>query len=282
MLESIKSLNPSDMAIMRNYVTMQDDMQYKGLADGTVQCNVTHQHLERQIVELRLDLHSTIGAIKEKLSKHAGTGPAYMTLILKSGGQMIAVMDDDSKMLGFYGCQSGMEIHIRDGDPNSKAAGGWLENVNLVKKYRMSEEDYDTREQTVRAYKKKMLAEDPNWKPQCQMDGPAAPPKPPPPPSGPESVEGLAVGNRCEVQPGARRGAIMFLGEVEGLAGGGHWVGVKFDEPVGKSDGTCKGKRFFECVPTYGAFTRGRNVTAGDFPEVDPFADLEDSDDDEL
>ena len=43
----------------------------------------------------------------------------------------------------------------------------------------------------------------------------------------------MKVGNRCEVNPGARRGEIMYLGEVKELLPG-HWVGVKFDEPLGK------------------------------------------------
>jgi Ubiquitin-like domain len=46
-------------------------------------------------------------------------------------------------MLGFYGVESGMEIHVVDADPFSMSRGGGLEDVSLVKKYRMSEEDYD-------------------------------------------------------------------------------------------------------------------------------------------
>lgn len=42
----------------------------------------------------------------------------------------------------------------------------------------------------------------------CQADGP---------PPGKESVEGMEVGQRCEVQPGGRRGIVEFIGEVEGL-----------------------------------------------------------------
>jgi tubulin-folding cofactor B len=270
--ESVRNLGTDDMAEMRRYITMQDHLQYTQLAAGTVQCNITHQHLQRQIVELRLDLSSTIADVKFKLSKHAGTTPNFMTLILKQGGTAIAVMDDDSKMLGFYGVQSGMEIHIRDSDPNSKAAGGWLENVNLVKKYMISEEDYEACPNTVRRYKRDKLAEDPDWKPACQMaDAKAAPPKQVIP-SGPETVEGMTVGDRCEVQPGARRGQVMFVGEVEGLVGGGHWVGVKFDEPVGNNDGCVRGKQIFQCEPKFGGLVRGRNVAVGDFPEVDEFA----------
>jgi Ubiquitin-like domain len=55
----------------------------------------------------------------------------------------IAKLNDDSKMLGFYGVESGMEIHVVDADPFSMSRGGGLEDVSLVKKYRMSEEDYD-------------------------------------------------------------------------------------------------------------------------------------------
>ena len=38
-----------------------------------------------------------------------------------------------------------------------------------------------------------------------------------------ESVEGLAVGQRCQVNPGERRGEIKFIGEVPQLKGG-YWV----------------------------------------------------------
>lgn len=37
------------------------------------------------------------------------------------------------------------------------------------------------------------------------------------PPPGKESVEGIKVQQRCEVQPGGRRGVVEFVGEVEGL-----------------------------------------------------------------
>jgi tubulin-folding cofactor B len=52
----------------------------------------------------------------------------------------------------------------------------------------------------------------------------------------------------------------------------GFWVGVRFDEPVGKNDGSVGGVRFFDAPAGYGGMIRPSCVTTGDFPEVDEFA----------
>lgn len=278
---AVRHMGKGQKAILRNYICGADHLEYTQLKDGWVQLNVTHSNLRQQILQQRLSCHSTILEIKEKLHHHCGTGPAFMELHLKASSvglnTTVAVMTDDSKKLGFYSPQNGMTIHIVDKDPNSLAKTGWLENVNLVKKYEISETDYDKRENTVRSYKKKMLAKDPNWKPKCRMDVPGKENVPAP---GAETVEGIEVGNRCEVQPGARRGLVMYVGESKGAGlGKGHWVGVQFDEPLGKHNGFIMGTKYFECPEKHGSMIRGKNVAVGDYPEVDPFADLSDSED---
>lgn len=79
---------------------------------------------------------------------------------------------------------------------------------------------------------------------------------------GPISVENIEVGMRCEVQPGGRQGSVQYVGEVPNLGGGGYWIGVRFDEPVGKTDGLIKGHRYFEAGPGCGGFVRSRPTSA--------------------
>ena len=100
---------------------------------------------------------------------------------------------------------------------------------------------------------------------------------------GPNSVSGMEVGQRCEVQPGSRRGVVKFVGEIPGLSGGGFWIGISFDEPVGKTDGTVnfgggRTKRYFDAMPKHGSFVRGKNLQVGDFPERDIFDDSDEED----
>nr|4B6M_A Chain A, TUBULIN-SPECIFIC CHAPERONE, PUTATIVE [Trypanosoma brucei]4B6M_B Chain B, TUBULIN-SPECIFIC CHAPERONE, PUTATIVE [Trypanosoma brucei] len=78
-------------------------------------------------------------------------------------------------------------------------------------------------------------------------------------------METIHVGDRCLCRPGDRLGSVRFVGRVASLKPG-YWVGVEFDEPVGKGDGTVKGTRVFQCQPNYGGFLRPDQVEVGDFP----------------
>lgn len=46
----------------------------------------------------------------------------------------------------------------------------------------------------------------------------------------------IKVGDRCQVEPGEKRGVVKFVGSAEAL-GPGFWVGIQYDEPLGKHDG---------------------------------------------
>jgi tubulin-folding cofactor B len=99
---------------------------------------------------------------------------------------------------------------------------------------------------------------------------------------GPESVEGISLEMRCQVEPGCRRGKIGFVGEIPELPDNGNWVGVILDEPGGQNDGSVKGVMYMPATPgpRYGVFCRPNKVQVGDFPELDDL--LDDSSEDEL
>lgn len=183
-------------------------------------------------------------------------------------------MSDNNRKLGFYSVLSGMEIHIVDSDPFSLSRNGGLTDVSLVQKYTISEEAYDNRKGTVRDFIRQKKKEDPNYKVKKTTSTPSTEERVIP---GPESVEGITVGQRCEVMPGARRGTIRFVGEVAEITAGGHWVGVELDEPLGHNNGNVKGNQVFTCPTNCGAFVRGKHIAVGDFPVRDIF----DEDDDE-
>lgn len=201
---------------------------------------------------------------------------------------------EDGKTLGAYNPKDHDLIRVIDHDPDSVAANGGLDDVSQVKKYEMSEEEYNKRPNTYRAWKAEQLKKDPNWSPPWLKKAKEEKKKP----SGPiETLEAVSarikVGDRCECSPGSRRGEVKYVGYVgvnttssntndsEAKTEDGDssavelpqvWIGVAFDEPVGKNDGTAKGKRYFTCQKGYGAFLKPEGVKVGDYPVLDPFA----------
>jgi tubulin-folding cofactor B len=272
----------------RDYVTANDENRFAHQGDGYIRLDITHSNLDQRWHDILVWPDMTVFELKEKLYRHCGSHVTFVDLYLRrgTGTSNTVYLADENKTLGYYGAQNGMHLHMVDNDPNSLSAGGWLENTDLVKKYEISEEDYDAREKTIRAYKKQMLAKDPTFKfgkkehtekrPEIDMT---------------PYVEGA----RCEVNSGGRRGTVKFVGELgetvkdeEGVVtkvmGGTYgkdpiiFVGIQLDEPTGHNDGHHHGARYFECPPKYGLFAKPENVSIGDFPELDPFADLESDD----
>lgn len=93
----------------------------------------------------------TIEGLKLKLCFHCGSNASAMILQLKDhSGSLRAVLDDDTKKLGYYAPQNGYLLHVIDTDPTSASANGWLEDTSKVAKYMMSDADYSKREGTYR------------------------------------------------------------------------------------------------------------------------------------
>merc|ERR1719456_2231170 len=86
----------------------------------------------------------------------------HLTL-LDHNGQVVADMINDDLKLGYFSPQDGWTIHITDLDPHSLAANGGLEDVSLVKKYEISDDDYNKREDNFRKWREQKKAADPSW-----------------------------------------------------------------------------------------------------------------------
>lgn len=248
-------------------------------ADTTVLINISHSNLKATFVEIRLDKHMTIQEILEKLRRHTGSSVEDVVLqLFNNAHQLVCVLDDYDRKFGYYSPEDGYGIHMMDTNPHSISANGWLENVNLVKKYEISEEDYNKRRDSVRAWMNTMKAKDPTWTIQKEMmrrkdPNWVAPEEIYDPEHQAEEASKIKVGDRCEVLPGGRRGEVKYVGKIPQLKLG-FWVGVALDEPVGINDGSCQGKdsvpkRYFDCLgPKYGTFARPVNVNVGDFPDL--------------
>lgn len=158
-------------------------------------------------------------------------------------------------------------IHVADTNPDSEAAKLEAANGDTAESYDMTEEEYAQRGDTVL-----------QWKKQNQLgrfDPAADAEKARKLAEDAEKVATFTVGDRCRVIniEGERRGTVKFLGVITMLDPEAPWVGIEFDEPVGKNDGSINGQRFFEARAKHGSFVKPKQVEVGDFPELDPFAD---------
>lgn len=243
---------------------MASTLQIQG--DDSVLLRVTHSNIKSFSVDVRFSLQMTIEAVKDKLWKKCGTSVNSMSLELYDDAQAkVSDLSQDLRPLGFYSPNDGYRLHVIDLDPSSVTAGGWLEDTSLVEKYTISDEAFAKRDGTFRKFKEKLATQNTcgqDSKKQITED------------SMKDVCPNVKVGDRCQVQPGEKRGIVKFVGQAETLAPG-FWIGVQYDEPLGKHDGTVKGKRYFECPPLHGAMVRPDKVKVGDYPERDPFEEEE-------
>lgn len=141
--------------------------------------------------------------------------------------------------------------------------------------FKLSEEDYAQRENTLLAWKarNKMGRFDPAYNEQLESSRKLQK----------ERLAALEIDQRCAIKTEGRperRGWLRFIGVVPEISTTDTWCGVQFDEPVGKNNGSIKGNVYFGPVnPNYGGFLKPTSVETG--PQFTPF-ELEISSEDEV
>nr|CAH7717193.1 unnamed protein product [Callosobruchus chinensis] len=208
--------------------------------------------------EKRFPKDLTIADLKVKLELITGGNCNTMKLeAYTKENKFVCHLDNDKALLGSYPLDNGMRLHVID----QFQIRNELDFAD-VPKYELSQEEYNSKSDSVRAFLQKNKLGKYNEDNQKKKEMLEAEEK--------KLAENMAVGSRCKVSvqnAPDRLGTVMYTGPVEGLTG--FWIGVKYDEPLGKNNGSCKGKQYFECPDKYGAFVKPHNVICGDFPEQD-------------
>ncbi|KAJ9651348.1 hypothetical protein H2198_007571 [Neophaeococcomyces mojaviensis] len=246
--------------------------------------------------ERRITPTWTVDQLKSKLEPITGIPASSQKLRTQSivDGSWIYLIDDTS-LVGDrqYGLTKGSEIEVIDTRPPGARAN--FTDVSSVEKYVMPETQYEKLTDTVLAWKKrqKLGRFDPNAKSLEELIVERRE-------KDMSEIEkkGIKVGQRCRIGgSNERRGAVRHVGEILGLGGdreaGCCWVGVEFDEPVGRNDGSARVevvgddgkiktevKRVFECREKHGGFVRPEIVEVGE--EWGVLDDLVDEDMEEL
>uniref|UniRef100_A0A803SQ60 CAP-Gly domain-containing protein n=1 Tax=Anolis carolinensis TaxID=28377 RepID=A0A803SQ60_ANOCA len=221
-----------------------------------------------------------------KLELVVGSPASCMDLELYTvDDKFVMKLDSDEALLGSYPIDDGCRIHVID---RSGANIGEYEDVTRVEKTTLISFPTDTARSFMKRSKLGQYNREEMLKKEAEQEQKLAEEK--------ALVEAISVGARCEVRSSGqpnKRGTVMYAVTSRGrracLVGfskhhftpsllfpigltefkPGYWIGVKYDEPLGKHDGSVGGKRYFECQPKYGAFVKPQHVAVGDFPEED-------------
>ncbi|KAK3912516.1 Tubulin-folding cofactor B [Frankliniella fusca] len=232
---------------------------YQVITSDFVNVMISTSTGENMYSEKKFQKSITVGDLKAKLEMITGGSAGTMKIEVyeNDSEKLVCKLDNDNALLGSFPIDDGMRLHVVDSFV--------LRDITTHgEKFDLTPEEYAKKTGTVREFLAKNRLGKYNEEEQKKI----AEAKQALKEAEEKAAKDINVGNRCEVKvAGApvRRATVMFVGEMDGKTG--LWVGLKYDEPLGKNDGSVDGKRYFECPPKYGGFTRVTNVTVGDFPE---------------
>ena len=181
--------------------------------------------------ERRFPESMTIAELKNRLEIITGASAGTMKLSFHdTTGALLGEGDDDAKSVGDYAPAGAERLQLRVKDENVIRC----DDLSGVSKYEMSAEEYEKRGESVLAFKAR------NKLGRFSDSAAAAAAS-----AENEKIDHIKVGDRCEVTVkgvNPRRGQVKFVGRLPEKPG--FFVGVHYDEPCGKNDGTFQGVRW--------------------------------------
>ncbi|XP_032297595.1 tubulin-folding cofactor B [Coturnix japonica] len=213
----------------------------------------------------------SVAEIKRKLELVVGVSAPWMELELRgAGGEFLARLEPDDALLGSFPVSDGCGLHVGPIVPNVTPMIPNVPHVPfpavLIQLLTPHSAPMSPNGDSVRSFLRRRrwgrFDEDAERQRGAEAEQRRA--------EEAELAAAMTPGSRCLVSvPGQpqHRGTIAYVGLTDFKPG--HWVGVRYDEPVGKHDGSVGGRRYFECPHPYGAFVRPQRVTVGDYPEED-------------
>jgi len=238
---------------------------------GSANLTFTHSTVKQFKLLKKFDLSTTVSSLKERLHFACGTAPENQILQLRDANEtVINTLHPDDATIGSCGVEEGSCIYIVDTDPDASVnLIANMDNMSLETKYEIDEEAYKQRPDSFYQWKQVHLKSHFQKKAEKSLKNAE---------ESAVAAEGVEVGMRCETgtDKDPRRGVVKWKGKIKD--GKITYIGVRLDEPVGKNDGTAKGVRYFECEPNFGLFISAAKIKVGDYPEIDEFADSDDSD----
>ncbi|CAL6095282.1 Tubulin_specific chaperone B [Hexamita inflata] len=236
-----------------------------------IKLHVHHNLLKQSFIEIRFDTMMKIQEVKDKIYQMTGTAPQNQDVTLVRSPTSSVTLSPEHATLGDFGAQTDMDLNVVDRNPYSVLSS--LNQSNVEDYYvKMSDEQYDKMEGTVRAFKKEKFRTDPVYRKtiiearqkrdtarQEEMAAAAL----------------ITVGCRCKLLSREKCATVRYLGALENQVG--IYVGIELDLPFGNCAGENEGQVYFICQKNCGIFVKPQEIEVGDFPEEDL-----DLDDDEL
>lgn len=227
----------------------------------------------------RISPQWTLSYLSQRIETFTGVPPESQQLLhfesaLSTDPIDLASQFTPTSLVSQLGLSESSRIQVNDTRPLTELDD--LENAEGVEFFELKDEDYDKRQDSVRQWKREnklgrfnpQLAKSRTEQAQRELL---------------LSTE-ITVGARFRTVNAAdgtgtneRRGKVSYIGPVPEIdSSSSVWIGVTFDEPVGKNDGSIKGQRYFQCGTNYGGFLKPSLVEVGDWPEESLFSESDD------